>query len=154
MNTLLKERWFEDYAAGEVFEFGEHYVTASEIVAFANKYDPQLFHIEADAAKNSSYGGLIASGWMTTAIAMRMMCAHFIPIDSAMGSPGVDQLRWVHPVRPGDTLRMRVNVLNTQRSRSKPDRGIVTIQQEVINQNGQIVMCLEGKSMHRLRACD
>lgn len=152
-NIPLKERWFEDYSAGEVFEFGEHYVTESEVVSFANQYDPQFFHVNAEAAKTSLYGGLIASGWMTTAIAMRMMCANFIPMESALGSPGVDELRWLHPVRPGDTLRMRAIVLKTQRSRSKPDRGVVTIRQQVINHHGQIVMRLEGKSMHSLRPC-
>lgn len=153
MTVPLKQRWFEDYAAGEVFEFGEHHVTEAEILAFANQYDPQLFHIDAEAAKASPYGGLISSGWMTTAVAMRMMCANFIPIESALGSPGVDQLRWLLPVRPGDTLRMRASVLDTKRSNSKPDRGVVTIRQEMLNQHGQVVMSLEGKSMHKARPC-
>lgn len=150
----LQQRWFEDYAAGEVFEFGEHHVTEAEIVGFARQYDPQYFHVDAQAAKNSPYGGLIGSGWMSTAIAMRMMCAHFVPHESALGSPGVDALRWLLPVRPGDTLRMRASVLDTRRSQSKPDRGVVTIRQELINQHDQVVMRLEGKSMHKVRPCD
>ena len=153
MPIPLKQRWFEDYAVGEVFEFGEHFVSEAEILAFAQQYDPQLFHINLEAAKASPYGGLISSGWMTTAVAMRMMCTHFIPIESALGSPGVDQLRWLQPVRPGDTLRMRASVLDTRRSNSKPDRGVVTIRQEVLNQGGQVVMSLEGKSMHKVRPC-
>jgi acyl dehydratase len=152
-STALKQRWFEDYSAGEVFEFGEHAVTEAEIVGFARQYDPQFFHVDAQAAQHSPYGGLIGSGWMSTAIAMRMMCAHFLPRDSVLGSPGVDQLRWLQPVRPGDTLRMRVSVLDSRRSQSKPDRGVVTMRQELINQNGQVVMSLEGKSMHRVRPC-
>jgi acyl dehydratase len=153
MTNPLKERWFEDYATGEVFEFGAHQVSEAEVVGFARQYDPQFFHVDAEAAKASPYGGLIASGWMTTAVAMRMMCDHFIPTESALGSPGVDQLLWLLPVRPGDTLRMRASVLETRRSQSKPDRGVVTIRQEVLNQHHQIVMSLEGKSMHRLRPC-
>lgn len=153
MSPSPKQRWFEDYAAGEVFEFGEYHITDTEIIGFARQYDPQFFHVDAEAAKNSPYGGVIASGWMTAAVAMRMMCEHFIPTESALGSPGVDQLRWLLPVRAGDTLRMRASVLDCRRSSSKPDRGVVTIRQEVINQHDQVVMRLEGKSMHRVRAC-
>lgn len=149
--TALKQRWFEDYAAGEVFEFGQYEVTEQEIIGFARQYDPQPFHVDPEAAKASPYQGLIASGWMTAAVAMRMVCEHFIPPQSSMGSPGVDQLRWLHPVRPGDRLRMRVSILAVQRSRSKPDRGVVTARQEVINQHQQTVMSLDGKSMHRVR---
>lgn len=154
MAVAPKERWFGDYAVGEVFEFGEHQVTQDEIIDFAQRYDPQTFHTDPEAAKNSMFGGLIGSGWMSAAMAMRMMCDHFIPVDSALGSPGVDNLRWILPVRPGDTLRMRVTVVSVQASRSKPDRGVVTIRQELMNQNGQIVMTLDGKSLHRVRACD
>jgi len=147
----LKQRWFEDYAPGEVFEFGQYEVTEQEIIGFARQYDPQPFHVDPEAAKASPYEGLIASGWMTAALAMRMVCEHFIPPQSSMGSPGVDQVRWLHPVRPGDRLRMRVSILAVQRSRSKPDRGVVTVRQEVINQHQQTVMSLDGKSMHRVR---
>ena len=104
---------------------------------------------EAGAA--SPDGSLIASGWMTAAVAMRMMCDHYIPQLSAMASPGVEQLRWLLPVRPGDRLRLRVSILAVQRSRSKPDRGVVTARQEVINYHGQTVMSLDGKSMLRVR---
>lgn len=147
----LQQRWFDDYAPGEVFEFGLHKVTEQEIIGFARQYDPQPFHVDPQTAKTSHYGGLIASGWMTAGLAMRMMCEHFIPMQSSMGSPGVEQLRWLQPVRPGDHLRMRVSVLAVQRSRSKPDRGVVTVRQEVLNQDGQTVMSLDGKSMHRVR---
>src|SRR5438552_14010053 len=123
MSVPLKQRWFEDYTVGEVFEFGDHLVTAEEIVDFARRYDPQPFHIDPVAAAQSSFGGLVASGWMSGAVLMRMMCDHFIPPSSAMGSPGVDELRWLRPVRPGDRLKARVRVLQTRRSQSKPDRG-------------------------------
>lgn len=153
MAAALKQRWFGDYTAGEVFEFGHHQVTEEEIIEFAQRYDPQFFHVDPEAARNSPYGGLIGSGWMSTALAMRMMCDHFIPAESGLGSPGVDHVRWILPVRPGDTLRLRATVTEVQASRSKPDRGVVTIRQELINQDDQVVMTLEGKSMHRVRPC-
>lgn len=149
--AALRNRWFDDYAVGEAFEFGLHEVSEQEIIDFARQYDPQPFHVDPEAAAASPYSGLIASGWMTAALAMRMMCEHFIPAQSSLGSPGVEQIRWLHPVRPGDRLRMRVSILALQRSRSKPDRGVVTARQEVINQHQQVVMSLDGKSMHRIR---
>jgi acyl dehydratase len=141
----LKERWFEDYAVGEVFEFGDRLVIETEIVEFALRYDPQPFHTDAEAA------ALVASGWMTGALLMREMCEHFISPLSAMGSPGVDELRWLRPVRPGDRLRVRVTVIEVRRSQSKPDRGAVTLRQEVINQAGDVVMTMRGRSLQRCR---
>ena len=146
-----QRRWFEDFAEGDVFTFGEYLVTEEEITEFARKYDPQPFHIDANAAKSSSFGGLVASGWMTGSILMRMMCDHFICAESAMGSPGLDNVRWLHPVRPGDCLHARVTVLEIRRSRSKPDRGSITHRQEAINQNGTVVMSLQGIALYRSR---
>jgi acyl dehydratase len=151
MKVALKERYFEDYTVGESAEFGDYLITEEEIIAFATAYDTQIFHLDAEAAKASSFGGLVASGWMTGAVVMRMMCDHFIPPVSAMGSPGIDQLRWLRPVRPGDRLRVRVTVLDTRRSQSKPDRGVLTVRQEALNQNDEIVMTIDGKAMHRCR---
>jgi acyl dehydratase len=151
MTLLLKQRWFEDYVQGETFKFGDYLVTEDEIVEFARHYDPQAFHVDPTAAAQSSFGGLVASGWMTSAVLMRMMCDHFISTVSAMGSPGVDQLRWLRPVRPGDRLHARVTVVETRRSQSKPDRGAVTLRQEAINQVGEVVMLLEGRALHRCR---
>ncbi len=147
----LKSRWFHDYVQGEVFEFGDYQVTAHEIIAFASRYDPQPFHVDAAAAAQSHFGSLVASGWMTGGVLMRMLCDHFIPEVSAMGSPGVDQLRWLRPVRPGDQLHARVTVLETRQSRSKPDRGTVLLRQEAINQHGEVVMSLQGMAMFRCR---
>ncbi|WP_114970558.1 MaoC family dehydratase [Rhodoferax ferrireducens] len=147
----LKNRWFQDYVPGETFEFGDYLITEAEIIAFASRYDPQPFHVDAGAAAQSSFGGLVASGWMTGAVLMRMMCDHFISTVSAMGSPGVDQLRWLVPVRPGDRLHARVTVIDVCPSRSKPDRGTVTLRQEAINQDGDVVMSQEGKAIHRCR---
>lgn len=151
MTTLLQQRWFEDYGPGEIFEFGDHLVTEAEIIEFAQRYDPQPFHVDAEAARDSLFGGLVASGWMTAAVVMRMLCDHFISTTSALGSPGVDQLRWLLPVRPGDRLRVRVTIQEVRRSSSKPDRGVVVLRQEALNQDGQTVMSLEGRSMHRCR---
>jgi acyl dehydratase len=151
MMPSMKDKWFEDYKPDEKFTFGDHLVTEKEIIDFANLYDPQSFHIDPTAAEASSFGGLIASGWMTSALLMRMMCDHFISSASAMGSPGIDHLRWIKPVRPGDRIHARITVIKTQLSRSKPDRGLITLRQEVINQNGEVVMSLEGMAMLRCR---
>ncbi len=151
MGIPYKERYFEDYAVGEIAEFGDYLITQEEIVSFAKAYDPQAFHIDPEAAKASSFGGLAASGWMTGAVVMRMMCDYFIPAASAMGSPGLDQLRWPRPVRPGDRLRVRVTVLEARRSQSKPDRGVLLLRQEAINQDHKIVMLIEAWGMYRCR---
>lgn len=150
MVVPLQQRYFEDYAVGEVFEFGDYLITEEEIIDFARRYDPQPFHIDPEAAARSVFGGLIASGWMTGAVIMRMMCDHFLAA-SSIGSPGVDQLRWLRPVRPGDRLRLRVTVVETRRSKSKPDRGSVTVRQETLNQNGDMVMSQQGVALLRCR---
>jgi len=146
-----KERWFDDFRVGEHFEFGDYLVTADEIVEFAQRYDPQPFHLDAEAASRSHFGGLIASGWMSCAVLMRLVCDHFIPPASAMGSPGIDELRWLQPVRPGDRLRAAVGVLAFKASQSKPDRGVITVQQALINQHGESVLTLIGRGMYRRR---
>ena len=146
-----KERWFDDFRVGERFEFGDYLVTADEIVEFALRYDPQPFHLDAEAASRSHFGGLIASGWMSCAVLMRLVCEHFIPPASAMGSPGIDELRWLQPVRPGDRLRAAVEVLAVKASQSKPDRGVITVQQALINQHGERVLTLIGRGMYRRR---
>ena len=143
--------YFDDFTPGMVREFGRYTVTANEIVAFASKYDPQPFHVDAEAAKSSIYSGLIASGWMTCAIAMRMACDEFVLKAASMGSPGVDQIRWKQPVRPDDVLRMRVMVLETRASQSKADRGIVRTRWEVLNQRNEVVMTSEGMGIYRRR---
>lgn len=152
MTVPPKQRWFEDFIVGEQFEFGNYEITAHEIVEFARRYDPQPFHVDAAAGASSHFGGLVASGWMTGSVLMRLMCDHFIAPDSAMGSPGLDQLRWRVPVRPGDRLRARVTVLEVRPSRSRPDRGSVRFRQEVLNQHGEVVMSAEAWGMLRRRS--
>jgi acyl dehydratase len=151
MTVPLKERYFEDYTAGEVFVYGDHEVTEQEIVEFARRYDPQPFHVDADAARDSIYGGLIASGWMTGSIMMRMLVDHFLSPLSGMGSPGIDELRWFKPVRPGDRLRVRLTLLETRRSQTRPDRGLIQVQQEALNQDGEVVMLVRSWGMYRCR---
>jgi acyl dehydratase len=145
------QRFFEDYPVGETASFGDYAITEAQIVDFATRYDPQVFHLDPVAARDSAFGGLVASGWMTASVAMRMLVDHYISPISGMGSPGVDDLRWLKPVRPGDRLRMQVTVMAARRSQSKPDRGVVHFLQQVINQNDETVMTLKGWGMYRVR---
>jgi acyl dehydratase len=145
------ERWFEDFNPGDVFEFGDYLMSEAEILEFAGKYDPQPFHTDAEAARNSIFGGLIASGWHTCAAVMRMMVDDFVPANASMGSPGIDELRWLKPVRPGDRLRVRLTVVESVPSRSRPDRGVVKSFSETLNQDGEVVMTSRGMVMYRRR---
>ncbi len=135
----LKQRYFEDYDEGEIFEFGNITVSEEEIIAFAKKFDPQSFHIDPELAKDSPYGGIIASGWHTGSLFMRSLVDNFVS-DASLGSPGVDNMRWPAPVRPGDVLTAKVTVVSKRRSRSKPDRGILVSRSELFNQDNQLVM--------------
>jgi len=144
-----RPRWFEDFAVGQVYEFGDVAVEAAEVLAFASRFDPQSFHVDAEAARQSPYGGLIASGWHTAALMMRMMVDDFIPRESSLGSPGVDELRWLQPVRPGDRLRVRLEVTAVRGSRSRPDRGVISQRVDVLNQRHEVVMRCLGMGMYR-----
>lgn len=145
------QRYFEDYSVGEVAEFGSALITEGDILEFARRYDPQPFHIDPQAARGSNFGGLIASGWMTAAVVMRMLVDQFISPISTMGSPGMDELRWLTPVRPGDRLRVRVTVLQMRRSESKPDRGLIQLHHEAVNQHGETVYQAKGWGIYRCR---
>lgn len=151
MPVPYKERFFEDFSPGEVIEFGDYLITEEEILEYARRYDPQPFHVDRKAAAESIFGGLIASGWMTGSIMMRLLVEHFISPISGMGSPGVDEVRWPKPVRAGDRLRVRITTIEVKRSQSKPDRGIIQVQQEMINQHGDTVMSLRGTSFLKCR---
>jgi acyl dehydratase len=126
-------------------------VTRDEILAFAREFDPQPFHLDEAAARRTIYGGLLASGWHTAAILMRLMWETYLKDTASMGSPGVDEVRWLKPVRPGDTLRARFTVTDARPSRSRPDRGVVTSLSEVLNQHGEVVMTVRGLSMFARR---
>lgn len=146
-----KDRFYEDYAAGAVYEFGSVALDEPEIVDFGRRYDPQFLHVDPERALHGPYGGLIASGWQTMATAMRLFVDNFLPDGASMGSPGVDELRWLAPVRPGDGLRIRVTVLSKRVSRSKPDRGIVETRVETLNQHGELVATMRAVNFIRRR---
>jgi len=147
-------RYFEDFRVGETGELGSHGITEAEILAFARKYDPQPFHVDPEAARGTIFGGLIASGWHTCAILMRLSVEAARGEEAAgTGSPGVDSCRWLKPVRPGDTLSARTEVLEAWPSRAKPF-GFVRRRLEMLNQHGQTVLSLVGISMYRRRPED
>ncbi|HMC16836.1 MAG TPA: MaoC family dehydratase [Albitalea sp.] len=143
--------YWEDFREGEVREFGHASVKHDDIVRFASEFDPQPFHIDDAAGASSLYGGLIASGWHTAAIAMRMMCDAYLLRAASLGSPGLDSLKWLLPVRPGDTLSVRLTILETRPLESKPGVGLLKSRHEVLNQDRQIVMRMEGYGMFRRR---
>jgi acyl dehydratase len=149
-SVVSKPRYFEDYVVGAVFEFGSITVTEPEIIAFARQFDPQTMHTDPEAAANGATGGLIASGWHTIALMMRMYAEHFLP-ENGLPAPGVDELRWLRPVRPGDTIRMRVTIKEARISRSKPDRGIIRPFSEVLNQRDEVVLTLLPINLVRRR---
>lgn len=137
-------RYFEDFFEGETLDLGSFSYTEQEIVAFARAYDPQPMHTDPDAARRSIYGGLIASGWQTATSYMRTLVDQLMRDSSSVGSPGLDKLRWLKPVRPGDVLRARFTVLEARPSNSRPDWGIVRSRGEVLNQDDQVVMDVEA----------
>lgn len=143
-------RYFEDYPVGAVFEFGDIAVTEAEVLEFARRFDPQDMHVDPESAAKGEFGGLIASGWHTAAMMMRLFAEHYLP-KGGLASPGIDELRWTRPVRPGDRLSIRVTVLEAVRSRSKPDRGMVRTSVEVLNQRAEAVMTAKPMNMHRCR---
>ncbi len=148
----MADRFFEDYEVGAVAELGPVAVDAEEVVAFARRYDPQPMHTDPKAAAAGPFGGLIASGWHTAALMMRLIVEQYLSPASSLASPGVDELRWLRPVRPGDTLSVRVTVIEATRSRSKPDRGVVRSMVEVRNQHGETVMSLQPINLVRCRS--
>ncbi len=144
--------YWEDFYPGQVLEGGSVSLTEEEIIEFARKYDPQPFHTDREKAKQSVYGGLIASGWQTAGICMRLLCDRYLLEAASLGSPGVDEVRWVKPVRPGDTLHLKSTVLETRASASRPDMGTVRSRSEVYNQHGELVMHMSGVGMFRRRS--
>lgn len=145
----MADRYFDDFKVGDKFTTATKTVTEDMIVGFANLYDPQPFHLDPVAAKHSIYGGLIASGFQTLAIGFRLIWDTGILAAASMGSPGFDELRWLKPVRPGDTLRVELEVVESRPSQSKPDRGIMRGAYRYLNQNGEAV--LTYTAMHLLR---
>lgn len=147
----MTERWFEDYVVGMRAEHGSIRVDEDELVEFGRRFDPQPFHVDRESAAAGPYGGLIASGWHTCALMMRLLAKEYLSPVSSLGSPGVDELRWIRPVRPGDELSLRTTVEEARLSRSKPDRGLVRTRVELIDSSGDAVLRLLAMNLVRTR---
>jgi acyl dehydratase len=143
----MSKYYWDDFAPGWTYESPPRILSAEEIVRFAREYDPQVFHTDPEGAKATPFGGLIASGWHTCAVAMRILCESYINRSVSLGSPGVDSIRWLKPVRPGDTLTYRRVVLESRLSRSRPQAGLVKSRTEAVNQHGELVLSMEGWGM-------
>jgi acyl dehydratase len=140
MTTTTRSTAFEDFVPGDITTYGAYPVTKEEIIAFAADFDPQPFHLDEEAGRASMLGGLAASGWHSCAILMRINCDQFVVGSTSMGGPGVDEVKWLKPVCPGDVLSVRREVLEARPSASKPDRGIVRFRFELMNHKGEVVM--------------
>jgi acyl dehydratase len=145
------QRYFDDYVPGTTHDCGSVSVSQAEIISFAIQFDPQPFHVDPEAAARGPFGGLIASGWHTAALVMRQLVDHYLPAEASLGSPGLDEMRWPDPVRPGDTLRVRATVLEARRSQSRPERGIMKTMIEAVNQDGRTVMRATATNFLRVR---
>ena len=143
----IEDRWFEDYRPGAVYEYGHATLTEDELLDFARKFDPQPMHVDPVAASSGPFGGLIASGWHTAGLMMRLLADNYLSKVAGLPSPGIDELRWPYPVRAGDVLRLRVEVVDARESRSKPDRGVVRTRAALINQDDVVVMSLIAVNM-------
>jgi acyl dehydratase len=150
MTSAVKYYW-EDFVAGETAVFGRREVTREEIIAFAREYDAQPFHLDEEAAKASLLGGLAASGWHVCAMMMRMCWDAYIHDSTAMGSPGIEEMRWIRPVRPGHILSIKRTVLEAKRSRSRPEMGLTRMRHDLLSQDGELLARMEGWMMFGVR---
>jgi acyl dehydratase len=148
---MTEPRYWDDYEVGQKYPLGSTTFTEQEIVDFALQFDPQPFHVDAAAAKQSMYGGLIASGWHVAAKMMRLFVDNYVDRRTALGSPGVDELRWLKPVRPGDTLTGWVECAAKAPSKSRPNLGVIHERWSVTNQKGELVMTTKGINLVRRR---
>ena len=144
-------RYFDDFVVGESIELGSVLVTEEEILDFARRFDPQTFHTDPVAAQASPFGGLIASGWHTCSLYMRLLYDGMLADAASQGSTGMEELRWLAPVRPGDTLTARYVVLDAQRASTKPHRGTVTFRSEMVNPHGEVVLRMVGRGLYGTR---
>lgn len=151
MDAPVSKLHWEDFAVGSVATCGPRRVTREEIVAFAAEFDPQPFHLDEEAARTSMLGGLCASGWHTCCLMMRLLADGFLNRTTSMGSPGIDEVRWLLPLRPGDSISLRITVADKRASKSRPDRGFVRLVVEVLNQAGGRVMTLATTMMMKRR---
>lgn len=155
LESAMDDGWYEDFAVGTVFRTPGKTLSEAEILQWAFAYDPQPFHMDRVVAERSVYGGLIASGWQLGTLAFRLFTAlrPFAP-EASLGSPGVDEIRWLAPVRPGDTVRVVVTVVNQRVSRSDPERGIVQMEWEMHNQREEVVLTMRGPIFVRPRPAE
>jgi acyl dehydratase len=147
-------RYFDDYVPGSTYDCGSVSIDQASIIAFTKEFDPQPFHVDPLAAASGPFGGLIASGWQTAALVMRLLVDRYLSVEASLGGAGVDEIRWPYPVRPGDTLRVRATVVESRKSLSKPDRGIIKTLAEAVNQDGQTVMRATAINFLRVRPAD
>ena len=143
--------WWEDFKVGERSEMGRHTFGADEIVTFARQFDPQPFHTDPQAARESAFGGLIASGWQVCAVGMRLMVDQYIGRTVSLGSPGIEDIRWLRPVRAGDTLTYSRTVTASRASATRAGVGLVKHRWEAVNQSGETVLSMEGWGMYGRR---
>lgn len=143
--------FWEDFPVGQVRSMGRHRFTEAEIIGFARQYDPQRFHVDSGKASATLFGGLIASGWHTCVIAMRGMCDAYLTRAACLGSPGLDSLKWLRPVRPGDEIEFRARVLESRASSSRPELGLTKFLWDGINDAGEPVLAMEGWQMFARR---
>jgi acyl dehydratase len=146
----IKYYW-EDFKPGWVKETPTRTLSQEDILRFAREYDPQIFHTDPEAAQATLYGGLIASGWQTASIGMRLMCDSYLLESACAGSPGLEELRWLKPVRPGDTLHLRSTVLESMSSSKHANRGTAMFNWEVLNQHGEVVLSMRGRQLFMRR---
>ena len=147
----MSKYFWDDFTPGWTFESETRSLSAEDIKRFAREYDPQVFHTDEEAAKATSFGGLIASGWQTCGVMMRLMCDGYLVESACLGSPGLEELRWLKPVRPGDALRLRSTVLEQTPSQKQATRGTVKFRWEVLNQDDEVVCAIVGRQLFRRR---
>lgn len=144
--------YFEDFIVGETVEFGSYTVTKEEIIEFASEFDPQPFHLDEEAAKQSILGGLCTSGWHTMAIFMRLVCDGYALESASLGAPGVKEARWKRPLYAGDTVRLKRTCRDRRVSKSRPEMGICDFYFEMLNQDDRVITTIEMPAMFSLRA--
>ena len=147
----MDDRYFEDYHPGATYEYGHVLVAEQEIIDFARKFDPQPIHTDPAYAATGPFGGLIASGWHSAGIMMRLIADHYLSRVASLASPGVDELRWPSPLRPGDSVRGRFTIVEARPSRSKPDRGIVRTEAQLLTQDDRVVLQFVAINLVRVR---
>ncbi len=140
----MSEKYLEDFAVGQIYDSGRITVEKERIKTFAAEFDPQPFHVDAAAAARSAFGGLVASGWHTCSVGMRLMVQSYLGRTASLGSPGIDNIRWLKPVRPGDTLAYRRTVVASRASATRKGVGLVKHRWEAVNQHGELVLTMEG----------